>query len=952
MSVKLETYYNIKEKKGSLAGLYKKYGGKAAFIVPGTLDKDLLVELASEDGSYFGARPCAWTWSDLYSEAARAGGVGHRRVIDPPDHNLIINYTLKKFLAGRGGGSEPLPPGVTRRGFASVLGDNIRELLLEEISPQRIRELLSIEDDVSAEAILCGLYYDYLRYLEENRIADSAQIPELVRQGLNTPAGQKFAAEHVFVFVGFLSFTGGQMKLIEAMRELAECVFVLPETGLDTFYDAILQLGVEYGERPAWSTKICRLVANNEHLQYEALARELALWRSGEGELRVLGELTDYGEIGIQVAPQQLRTLQNSLSRYRIPHNAQVREFAAHTQIGELLHEIWDAWLSGWEAKKTASLMSGSLMSGSASNFARYMEKFPEGRDSWLSVLKGKQRDLFGRVEKLCLNLSEGGTPPEVMTLWRDFVSGLLPAAALAEIADDEISLDGVIRDASAVVSELDTKIAVLEDLRQGIGPAGGIHLSGSEAVAYISDWGRTAKLPIPLPQSMSTTIYAGSPPVLSSHKYWIMTGVDYNSWPGTLRESPLLRDSGKKALNGSAEPTDQFHIPEVHELREQKEALFRRLIAAADAGVIITRSMTDSKGRPTGDSQFVEALFDSKKTSSARKYDDLGKIEYPISRMLPRDADIWFPQAELPQEAEKVERGKFPRAVTKSEEEKVRVPLNSLDDWSKCQFLYWCRRTARFESRRRELFNPMRAGLLMHKLWETAWKEYIERNISLPQFVITHWQETVGREYPELLTDQRLRRREQLLYRQASLLAKTQEEIEERVNGRTRVELEYILPEYEIDGVVFSGRADRVDFFERGAVVLDYKTGNADQYRGDLQLAAYSAVLREKGGFVPYGYGWFGLRDAKLYGFFDGGSAQIYKGRSANAKSESCADKAENALGVMHEMAVSLRTGIFKANYDSKYCRACEFSAICRRKEYPLYQLEEETAAEGESGA
>ena len=178
MAIRLETYYHIYEKEKRLSEIYQGYGERTAFIVPGGLDKDLIVRLACEGGSYFGAKVKAWTWSDLYKETCRGDAAAYRRIIDPPDHRLIISYVLDKFLSEADTRGEELPPGVRRRGFATVLGNNIRELLSEDLLPEQLRGIVNIEDDgaKAPEAILCRLYDDYLAYLASNRIADSEKF--------------------------------------------------------------------------------------------------------------------------------------------------------------------------------------------------------------------------------------------------------------------------------------------------------------------------------------------------------------------------------------------------------------------------------------------------------------------------------------------------------------------------------------------------------------------------------------------------------------------------------------------------------------------------------------------------------------------------------------------------------------------------------------------------------
>lgn len=953
MTVKVETYYNISEKGAQLAEIYRKHGDKAVFIVPGSLDKDLLARMVSKDGSFFGRRPAVWTWSDLYREVARGAGAEYLRVIDPPDHHLIINFVLKNYLRDSEEAGK-LPPGVTRRGFSSVLGDNLRELMNEEVSPDDMRGLLDINGDsaYAPEAILCDLYDGYLAYLEKHKIADSAQIPTLTRKVLETDAGQSFIADRVIVFVGFLTFTGGQRRLIEIVRSAAkECWGMLPETGIDDYYDGIRQLGADYRERPKWSVNIHRILASGEHTQFEALARELALWLAKSGDLGDLGELNNYGEIGVLVDPRSLRTLQNALTRYNIPYSAQVRENAGDTLAWQLLHEVWEAWIAGFPPGRTLAMMTNPLLD-SGYSVAEYSANLPEGREAWCARLSGRALERFESAAKLCLALEQGGAPAEVMTLWRDFLNGLELGDTLAAIAGDEISLDPVIRDMLAVLRELDKKIEILLDLKRDIGEAAGVKLTGTEAVAYLVDWGRSAKLPISLPQSRSVTVYAGIPPVLSMHKYWVMTGIDYNSWPGTLRESPLLRDAAKKILNGGemdeggTEVTDRPHMPEIHEQRQQKEALFRRLLATASHGVILTRSVTDQSGRSTGESQFTEALFDTKKSDRDRSYNNLGKTEYPASRMLPRRGDPWFPGAEALSWTEKLDRGDFPRSIKYiAEREKIQVSLSSLDEWNRCPFLYLCRRGARLETPSREVYDRRRSGNMMHRLWEYCWRERLEKDISISQLVVVHWESAVRQEYHELVTDHRLHRHERDLYRRAMALAETQDAIEDRMLERTAVEVEYQLPEYEIEGVIFRGRADRIDFFDDGVVILDYKPGESASYKKSLQLAAYAAVLRERQGLATYGFGWFGLKDSSVSGFWADDLLRVYRPNAK--KTAGFESKVDEAMEVMHRMALSLREGVYKANYAHTECNRCDFFTLCRRKEYPLYLLEEEDGEE-----
>ncbi|HAJ94484.1 MAG TPA: hypothetical protein DCM41_06275, partial [Synergistaceae bacterium] len=320
----VETYYNISEKEERLSRLYKDGGNKTVFIVPSGLDKDAILHLISRRGSFFGARPVVWTWSDLYREVSQMSQRGPKRVIDPPDHDLIISYILSKFLEEEADLRKDLPEGVFHSGFSEVLGNNIRELLTEDITPEELRERLFNENgppEASPGYILLRLYSDYLAYLKENDIADSAQIASLTGECLYSEASVKAVSDLTFVLVGFLTFTGSQSKLIKKLQKITKTIFLLPETGLDLLHDSIVQVGAEYRKRPKWNSKIFELKAGDFQMQFDAIARETALWAHGTGAFTALGAIDDFGDIGIMVTTQHLSLIENSLQRYKIPFN-------------------------------------------------------------------------------------------------------------------------------------------------------------------------------------------------------------------------------------------------------------------------------------------------------------------------------------------------------------------------------------------------------------------------------------------------------------------------------------------------------------------------------------------------------------------------------------------------------------------------------------------------------
>ena len=98
MGITVGSYFSLYDKRAELAQIYKKYGARALFIVPARLDRDFMLELICGDEPGFGARPAVWTVGDLLLELQRATKE-YERIIDPPDHKLILRWLLSEFLA-------------------------------------------------------------------------------------------------------------------------------------------------------------------------------------------------------------------------------------------------------------------------------------------------------------------------------------------------------------------------------------------------------------------------------------------------------------------------------------------------------------------------------------------------------------------------------------------------------------------------------------------------------------------------------------------------------------------------------------------------------------------------------------------------------------------------------------------------------------------------------------
>ena len=156
MPLQLFTYRRVEDLGPALRGLPPKRG--RVFLVAASGDRELLARLLEGTPHDYQVR----RWDEIYRSFAEALAVKNPRVqLDPPDHWLLL-HALMKRLIDRGG---ELPPGARRRGFLTLLGTQIRELIREDISPDSVADAYERGDALGAAFV--GLYRDYLAALDE-----------------------------------------------------------------------------------------------------------------------------------------------------------------------------------------------------------------------------------------------------------------------------------------------------------------------------------------------------------------------------------------------------------------------------------------------------------------------------------------------------------------------------------------------------------------------------------------------------------------------------------------------------------------------------------------------------------------------------------------------------------------------------------------------------------------
>ncbi len=936
--------------------------GDTIFLVPSNRDRPILHDMLFSAGgehlliSFPERKPKVWIWDDLYRALAEAMDARVRVQIDPPDHWLLVRHLVLRL---RGQYEDRLPAGTASPRFLNLAGQSIRELLAEDVPLSELAASLGCPGCVPGEAcgslgdesgLLCRLYGDYTAILEELRLADSAQIPSLGAKLLETfpKAGNAWAGTLRIRAAGFLSFASGQMRFLRALEAAgADLELWVPECGDGDYYTAVQQFPEAELERipeDGRGIPLASIAAGDRRLSTDTLARELFLWPSGEGYLGKEADFPFPGWENIAICAEQddLESLLESFQRYGLPFSLREGTLVSETILWKSALRALDLAANNWPSVETADFLSSILYAPFDFPREAFSERLPSGQRSWNAFLESfppeAGADGFRRALRFSERIAKGGRPEELLAALADLAPSRDGLKRLAQKAKPHPGVDDEIREISLSIQEAKEKEETLHELRRNLGEAGENPLRGEEAVAFLAQWAETASIWMPAPVSPAITIHPGTPPALVSSSIWIFPGVTAKRWPGQVRESPLLSDERKEYLHDTL-GLGRSHLPLVPEKRSQREALFRRLTACGENLCILLRPLADEAGRPIPESPFVKDACNPLRpwlSPCEKEYPKRSLGDILLAEECPVALGTEIHRYAGPPEG--LDRGlladiELPLPKNRS------FSLSDLDTYVSCPFLYYCRRTASLDTPREELYRLDLAGSAIHLLWQEAWMRRLQEGKSLESLVHELFEKALEQKYSRLKDDKALSREKKDLLRKAVRLARFQQEMEEKglAGARKEQRREYALPEFERSGVLFKGRADRIDFLKDGrAAIFDYKSGPTDGYKESLQLAAYGIALKSEG-VLTVASAYLCLGDGKARGASLNDAPSVL---SFKTPLEELGEKAEEALArVVH----SFKTGLFPPEYESKSCRWCEYSSLCRRRDFRDAESEEE---------
>lgn len=890
-------------------------------------------------------------WDEIYRYFADELRAEHPKVqIDPPDHWLLLKGILGRCAAE----GLALPPSAGRHGFLTLLGTQIRELIREEVTPESLEKLFS-GSGVTGESFV-RLYQEYLGALEERSLSDSAGVTTEARRLIENSDAQavKTACSRLdIVLVGFSSLTHSQLHLIRAMvgrGAMVRCCS--PEGAMEGGFGTQEQFGEDGTElTPGAAPFQVRILEGGDPRQeIETAARTAALWEQKQGPLAGR-EFPGWENIAFSVPSGRLDEAKEVFSRYGLPVFWNFRLKVTQTPLWGLASMCLDAASGGWQTEPVLRLLSQPWLCGLDLDVKALRSSHPRGCRKWAGVLAalndgGRALQCLKSCADFASAVQKGGEAVELLEALRIFTSGLQRNAAVRTLMSPDTDSDLALY--SAALQELERKILLVREVVRDLGSYGRQKLAGADAAAYLAAWADGTTVAQGGEKAGCMNVFADTPPTLFHVPYFFLIGTEASSWPGGLKESPIIDETLKLRLHETAAlGLDRDHLPLLSEKRRQREFLFRRLTACGDTMTFLCYSLQDESEHPQEITPFFRAEEKEGWAAEAapRITRTLETLLQPRSEARLSPVEIWQPDPvrdrTLPPSRV------MPGHLNVSADS---VSLSSVDDYAACPYFFALRHLLKYdEAKPAGEYDVLRGGTALHDLWLRVWQRYSApgdavRTISgLAEELFA---EVMRADYPALLTPPLARTLRHLRF-ETQRCAKLQDSCETRLRPlRRRAECEYTLPVLEVDGVKFTGRCDRLDILQDGEFMLwDYKSGASGRYKSALQLACYALALKGRAEDCkrPAGWAYLCMRDGGTAGVWtpeyslltaqdEDGETPRRSRKPAHAEVEERLDAAE---ALLRSIAASLEQGFFPPNYEGGQCRNCSYKALCRRGEF-----------------
>ena len=938
MTLKTRSYNHGSELSRLAQEITQEYSGQdIRIVVPSRHDK-----------SYWPENRKIWTWDDIYKDICTTGNLEGRKSLAPPDHMLILRTILRQVLEDCAIDTETWP-GLRRSGFPEILSKDIRELMNEAVTPDKL--IYSPESDNPSEFLLPEVYSRYTKYLQQYNLLDSAQVyTEAYRLMKDV---QTWGRDYVMILAGFMSFNHGQLELVRALRDrCAEVVILKPEAEMPDFHDIDYQFSMI---RPANSSsgKIIELPVYEPSLEPEVAARYLALWASGERE-----DFPGFDGIAIMISPGREESYAEAFKRYRIPYDFMSGSPISQTLPGKILATLNTLRLRNFPAYDTAMLLTQTCFAGKDFPVLRAYRAGIHGLDTWENYLAEHEAEneafspaltVIRAIKTFTDTLSRKNTPAQIMAAFHAFLTAKGLWLDRYCMNRDNPEFDESIREIASAIETVAQKDLALHELLPDIGPVQDFRLNNDDAYDFLESWSRKTNTRAPVQVSNAVRIFTGNPPVLAFFPVFIMTGITSKSWSGNITSSPLLGNEERRKLDENG-----AHVPTSSEKALQREALFRRLIQTGENLTVIIRPELDDEGRPVSESPFMARFRDDHKDSW-----DIQALPVAGINILLGDDSYIFPEID-PKE-------NITRNIPVISKKAHAVGASDIHELLACPFLWWQKRQAKLYEQETDIVSPAEWGNMMHGYWRRVWARYREDMNASGKFfmhiALDEWAKFVKEEdgdYRKLICDTRLKRKLDGIAFRAKRLAGVQADVIDELRA-AGYEYRRILLEEEahlkadIDGVAFLGQCDRIDIMtspegQETAFIADYKEGTGTNSEDSMNIKGYSWNVEDRQKFTrglqlsvyaalyPHdltGVYILGLEDGKISGSFKGNSGEIFKPYKSDKFSNSIIDRIDEGNYAMNCAVNILKERKFAPEYRADTCRYCRIKSLCRKGEF-----------------
>lgn len=916
-------------------------------IVPSLSDKDEFQKIGTFTESKI------YQLSDLYIEIH---SLLNSQIKIPPkrreiDHSIswLMVYNLWKELLEKTKSIE-VPEGLRKVECVTDILQSMRELLREEVSWSDFNRFMGCNDCYQESLCsqiqdptswLCWIYRKYLEESKHYQFCDNLQIPgltaDLINQAWPNDQFQDWFSKNIFIFIGFFQFTPGQNRLLHSLSLSHGQVYIVkPWCGIPQFDEELLSQLVNH--EPLMlkhdPVPIYEIAAGDARHQYETIARELALWSIEKGQLAKRGEFPSWDNILMIIPSQRRKTFQEVFQRYQIPFQFLQGFTANESPLWEILNRLRRAGQNNWPNEETLHLLTDPLLGKIDLSVKEAYLLSPRGIEGWKNFLKDSPQALhkFDQLISTWRVIESCRTPQDIYrALHQIFVKTFNPSINASNLSGYDPFRDITVSMVTSFLMEIEQKVLHFSEDELLVSFVNQIEFTSSEEVfGFLEAWVQHATLRPPLVEKGSLKVYLDSPPALTESLVVVVTDIISAFWPGSIPGSPFLEDELKKKWNQNPD-INPATLPTVHRKRDEKKALFRRLIATGLQRAIVAHPLQDEEGRPTALSPYYDDMF----TGDDPWAEKIVSFQRPLSTILPQSTEPYLKPVEIPEDVPLNPRNLpwLPNKIS----EILTIPISELDTWVDCPFLFYLRNFYKLTEPAPPGFDPRRGGVVLHELWSKVWESYLKQeSTSLRELVLAYWLEIVNHVYPELIT---LYKTDELRLRLDALrMADFQEQIEILIKEyRTVEKSELVLPEYQVNQLIFTGRCDRLIGLQDGYwLIVDYKSGKSYYTKNSLQLAGYSRVLSDNG-YPVIGYIYLCHGDGKATGAFENtffGEELRKSILGSNRSGKILNVEMDLAHQKMEELSLSLESGSIQPNYQSQTCSGCYGRSICRRDE------------------